>query len=1035
MKMMTPEEITEQCPRLKRNIERARLMQYWGEYLCGERASPESDIDTRALFITIFKDEKANQKFRGEHSLTSWADHILTTNAKTKADTPWLKLAKFGNLKTKNNCLRHGANVQEITGIEVDYDGEQISFEQARDRIRDAGIRALLYTSASHTKEKPRWRILVPLSKDYPPASRAPMVGRINGLFNGSLAPESFVLSTSYHYGSVRGNPHHQATVVDGGFLDLNDRLHAGSIDQYGHRVDHKDFEQNKSKPERSREPGNTFSEYNPNPADKDEIITALAVIGPDCGWRLWYKLASAIWYELRDDGEDVFHHFSARSAKYSKTQCDKKWSEAVGNTDHKAGTIFYHATLASPDWRERFDDAYKPTDIDWSKVECDAGWLKSVADLQDDFSPLGKKIVAHVGGLNDLNFDLTQARLIVSERLSNWSDVSTRLVKLFLQDGRITVEKTIAALMCDLKCNEHVTSSTDSKVAAERVLRRAQVEIAKEKQTNTNSKGDRGFGDNSGVTKTVLHTTLASHFLDSQQARGEDLRVVADKNGEESLWRCNRNQLWELVAFANTKIDGEIEVIARSLGIITTDKMVSETRNYILRSPEVRPTKDKIRIEFDMHGKIAVRGQLIEPRTMKVEPLTKEHYATQTLDVDYDENAECPWWLKGLDAAFTDRSGDVKAGTISLIQEMAGMTLVLKKEKALSKALIFFGKSNSGKTTLAETIARMSSDHPIATSLEAISGPHGLQEFAYSNAPWLLHEAFGKTWVPGEKIKAIISGDWIGINIKNGPLLTKRILNPIIWCTNAPVQISEASSAVRNRIVIVDCRMEFKEDQLVGLGAEAKRLNFENPHDYLLEHEKAGIFNWMLEGMKRALARGHFINTDEGETKLNDFRTDSNRVASFLEECVSFGPTHRIRVADFCAAFALHWEENKDSKRGAPANDTVSRDLIEMGDACIGVSTKELRDTTHRFYIGMHLNKIGFAYWNAAVMSDRFTGRAKPVRTSNAECEVNRVIPKSWDDKPTVKRVKAADFTAHDKQEDVADTAEPDQKFAKTKF
>jgi hypothetical protein len=34
MKMMTLEELVAACPQLKRNIERARLVQYWGEYLC-----------------------------------------------------------------------------------------------------------------------------------------------------------------------------------------------------------------------------------------------------------------------------------------------------------------------------------------------------------------------------------------------------------------------------------------------------------------------------------------------------------------------------------------------------------------------------------------------------------------------------------------------------------------------------------------------------------------------------------------------------------------------------------------------------------------------------------------------------------------------------------------------------------------------------------------------------------------------------------------------------------------------------------------
>jgi hypothetical protein len=326
-----------------------------------EIAPVATDIDTRALFITRFEDATAQTMTSGEQSLSVWRDHILATDAVTKDDTPWLKLARFGNKRTDKNCLRHDDNVTEISGIEVDYDDEVISFDDAIETMRKADVRCLLYTSASHTPEAPRWRVLVPLSKNHVPASRAPMVGRINGLFHGSLAPESFVLSTSYHYGSVNNNPHHQAVVLDGGFLDLNDRLYAGSIDQYGHRIGHKDFEQAKSTSKRSREPGNPFSTINADPADKNEIIAALAVIDTDCGYRLWYKLASAIWYELRDEGEEVFHTFSARSKRYNKKECDKKWGEAVGNAVFSAGTIFYHANLASPDWRNQFDQDNEP--------------------------------------------------------------------------------------------------------------------------------------------------------------------------------------------------------------------------------------------------------------------------------------------------------------------------------------------------------------------------------------------------------------------------------------------------------------------------------------------------------------------------------------------------------------------------------------------------------------------------------------------------------------------------------------------------
>jgi len=166
MKMMTLEEIASACPDSRRKIERAQLFLYWGQFLKGERSGPESDIDTRSLFITRFEDETAQTKGKGEHSLPSWRDHILATDATTKSETPWLKLATFGNKRTEKNCLRHDANVTAVTGIECDYDDEKISFEAAVEIMRKADVRCVLYTSASHTPEAPRWRVLVPFSKD-----------------------------------------------------------------------------------------------------------------------------------------------------------------------------------------------------------------------------------------------------------------------------------------------------------------------------------------------------------------------------------------------------------------------------------------------------------------------------------------------------------------------------------------------------------------------------------------------------------------------------------------------------------------------------------------------------------------------------------------------------------------------------------------------------------------------------------------------------------------------------------------------------
>jgi Virulence-associated protein E len=95
-------------------------------------------------------------------------------------------------------------------------------------------------------------------------------------------------------------------------------------------------------------------------------------------------------------------------------------------------------------------------TEIDWTKVEERAGWLKNVADLLMDFNTKGKMIIAHKGSIKDLSIDLKRAGL-VEKNYSSWSDVTLALASIFKADGRFTNEQIAAALMCNLECNRHV--------------------------------------------------------------------------------------------------------------------------------------------------------------------------------------------------------------------------------------------------------------------------------------------------------------------------------------------------------------------------------------------------------------------------------------------------------------------------------------------------------------------------------------------------------------------------------------------------
>jgi hypothetical protein len=177
------------------------------------------------IAVTFFADYAAAEKRQRVVALDELAALIRDTAAPSKAELPWLKLARFGNARTAHNSLRHDRNVIAITGIEADYDGESIGFDVAIEAVEKAGLLAIVYTSPSYTPERPRWRILAPTSCEYPPADRARLLGRLNGLYRGIFARESWTLSQAYYFGRIGAAVAHHVELVDGHPIDRLDEL------------------------------------------------------------------------------------------------------------------------------------------------------------------------------------------------------------------------------------------------------------------------------------------------------------------------------------------------------------------------------------------------------------------------------------------------------------------------------------------------------------------------------------------------------------------------------------------------------------------------------------------------------------------------------------------------------------------------------------------------------------------------------------------------------------------------------------------
>lgn len=180
--------------------------------------------------VTFFQDATARTKHEQIITLRELVPLLEKTRGPDKASLPWLKLAQFGEQRTDRGSLRFNDNVLSIHGVESDYDAAGITLERCRQIVAQADLAAIIYTSPSYTPETPKWRILCPTSCAMPPSERAGLVARLNGLFVGALAPESFTLSQSYYFGAVGAGVHHQVMALEGRPIDLASDLARGAV-------------------------------------------------------------------------------------------------------------------------------------------------------------------------------------------------------------------------------------------------------------------------------------------------------------------------------------------------------------------------------------------------------------------------------------------------------------------------------------------------------------------------------------------------------------------------------------------------------------------------------------------------------------------------------------------------------------------------------------------------------------------------------------------------------------------------------------
>jgi P4 family phage/plasmid primase-like protien len=460
-------------------------------------------------------------------------------------------------------------------------------------------------------------------------------------------------------------------------------------------------------------------------------------------------------------------------------------------------------------------------------------------------------------------------------------------------------------------------------------------------------------------------------------------LAALADE-GRKLLYADNQCWMYQGGVWRAMDADTErswasrmVEEGCNAMRLVSNTKIVNETRAWLQRQPDIH----REHVDWDGHGLIATQSGTVDWEDGTVEALLPEDYATRIIECRYEPEATCPVWQNMLVGDY-----GFDPPTISFLQEFAGTCLVSSKPRGLMRALVLQGPSNTGKSNLLNTIAGLISKEHNSTPLVALEGTHGLMSFL-KPYPWVLHEAFEQSrWEMSANTKALLSGDAVHVNVKNGPMIPLVFKHPILWGTNVPPQFKEASRAMENRLAIVKMRRAFNPLQIVGTALQAQRQGYRTPAELVLDTEAPGLLNWAIEGLKRAMVRGHFEFTDEMMEALHEMRAASNMATGFMSECVEYSPDHYVSIADFYGAFTVWWRDHRGGI--APSVDSLGRAMGSLSDPRVVTGHRVNRK---RVTAGIMLNDEGLDCWNA--YSSSVAAERSGLRISERSEDVNHVL------------------------------------------
>lgn len=360
------------------------------------------------------------------------------------------------------------------------------------------------------------------------------------------------------------------------------------------------------------------------------------------------------------------------------------------------------------------------------------------------------------------------------------------------------------------------------------------------------------------------------------QQLQEQDILLHFDQNSKMYYYTRPHKGPW-ICTKDNNIINRWIRQIITNpnLGSPQWDKhsYIDEVRRAL---EETYTDAFKIYDEFDMGARademskyIVVNNGMLDWRTGELLPWDPNFHTTVSFDVDYDPQATCPRFEKYLSEWIPNEKVRL------VVQEFIGYCLIPNTK--FRKALFLYGKGKNGKSMLLEFLQDFFGDHKATLSYDSL-----FQRFGPANLKGKLVNIFDDTTVTFAKdtgiVKNLIAGGTISAEFKGRDHFTFTNVARFIFSAQETPKTSDHSEAWYDRWLFIKFPNKFKP-------SNEKKTEIETA----MREEKAGIFNWMLEGLNRLFTQDGFTVSEELTISSQEYRSQNDGIAMFVSNMCKY--------------------------------------------------------------------------------------------------------------------------------------------------